>query len=302
METSLEYLNTIDWRFIWSIIRDIVLPHSGTLLLNTILFLFLGFIIALIYCIILYRKGILTRVPRYYNWAVKLYIPILFVGILYILGQWGFIRGVYKILDKERPAIVQGVYQGTMQQFFKNDLEKDKFIRLIQTFASETKSDSEVFLYGFEAQMAQYDTGSSFLNTTKNKLSKYLIENYGQDVYKAAIYGMLASAGKGHIDISEALPYEQYSAGMDFLLTVGHQDLEKIILEKLDIWCHHFLSTQYHGLIKSLLIFLILLMIVPLIEFFIYKKWFEPQFIRKRESLLDKDAIQSSKIRSVFKE
>ncbi|GAA3512607.1 hypothetical protein GCM10022393_28000 [Aquimarina addita] len=221
---------------------------------------------------------------------------------MYILGQWGFIRGVYKILDKERPAIVQGVYQGTMQQFFKNDLEKDKFIRLIQTFASETKSDSEVFLYGFEAQMAQYDTGSSFLNTTKNKLSKYLIENYGQDVYKAAIYGMLASAGKGHIDISEALPYEQYSAGMDFLLTVGHQDLEKIILEKLDIWCHHFLSTQYHGLIKSLLIFLILLMIVPLIEFFIYKKWFEPQFIRKRESLLDKDAIQSSKIRSVFKE
>lgn len=288
METSLKYLDKVDWLYIWEIIRDIVLPHSGTLLFNTLLFLFLGFVVSLVYCIILYRKGVFTRVPRYYNWAVKLYIPILFAGILYLFGQWGFIRGVYKILDKERPTIVEGVYQGTLKQFFKNEEEKNKFIRSIQTFASETKTDSEAFLHGFEKQMEQYDTGTTFLNNTKNKLSKYLIQHYGEDVYKAAIYGMLTSAGKGaHINISEALPYSEYSAGMDFLLSVGHQDLEKVILQKLDQWCDGFLKTQYYGMTKSLFIFLVLLMLIPLLEYFIYKKWFESELIKKRALIQD---------------
>ena len=34
----MEYFDTIDWSLIWNIIKDIVLPHTGTLILNTFIF------------------------------------------------------------------------------------------------------------------------------------------------------------------------------------------------------------------------------------------------------------------------
>lgn len=278
---SSELFKNIDWDFIWSILRDIVLPNSGTLIFNIIIFLFLGFIIGIIYCIVLWRKGIFKRAPKYYNWAVKLYIPLLIVGILYVFGQWGFIRGIYKILDNEKTMIVKGIYNGSVQQIFESEDAKNKFVLSAQMLAIKAKSDSQDYAVFFKKHLKNYDTGSSFLNKTKNKLAKFIVNNYSDDLYKLTMYALITSAGKGHIDFSEALPYEEFNAAMDLLLEVGYQDIEKVVLEKLSQWFSMGITAQYHGMVKSLLILLFLILIVPLLEYFIYKKWVAPKYIPK---------------------
>ncbi|AXT53712.1 hypothetical protein D1818_23855 [Aquimarina sp. BL5] len=278
---SSELFKNIDWDFIWSILRDIVLPNSGALIFNIIIFLFLGFIIGIIYCIVLWRKGIFKRAPKYYNWAVKLYIPLLIVGILYVFGQWGFIRGIYKILDNEKTIIVKGIYNGSVQQIFESEYAKNKFVLSAQMLAIKAKSDSQDYAVFFKKHLKNYDTGSSFLNKTKNKLSKFIVNNYSDDLYKLTMYALITSAGKGHIDFSEALPYEEFNAAMDLLLEVGYQDIEKVVLEKLSQWFSMGITAQYHGMVKSLLILLFLILIVPLLEYFIYKKWIAPKYIPK---------------------
>jgi len=278
---SSELFKNIDWDFIWSILRDIVLPNSGTLIFNIIIFLFLGFIIGIIYCILLWRKGIFKRAPKYYNWAVKLYIPLLIVGILYVFGQWGFIRGIYKILDNEKTMIVKGIYNGSVQQIFESEDAKNKFVISAQMLAIKAKSDSQDYAVFFKKHLKNYDTGSSFLNKTKNKLAKFIVNNYSNDLYKLTMYALITSAGKGHIDFSEALPYEEFNAAMDLLLEVGYQDIEKVVLEKLSQWFSMGITAQYHGMVKSLLILLFLILIVPPLEYFIYKKWIAPKYIPK---------------------
>ncbi|TPN82429.1 hypothetical protein [Aquimarina algicola] len=276
---SLELFKNIDWSFIWSILRDIVLPNSGTLIFNIILFLFLGFIIAFMYNILLWRKGIFKRAPKYYNWVVKLYIPLLFIGILYVFGQWGFIRGIYKILDNEKVMIVEGIYNSSVQQIFKSEDAKNKFVLSAQILAMKAKSDSQDYAIFFKKHLTKYDTGNSFLNRTKNKLVKFIVTNYSDDLYTLTMYAFIASAGKGHIDLSEALPYEEFSAVMDLLLEVGYQDIEKIVLEKLSEWFSMAITSQYNGMVKSILIILFLILILPLLEYFIYKKWIHPKYI-----------------------
>ncbi|WP_299249098.1 hypothetical protein [uncultured Aquimarina sp.] len=278
---SSELFKNIDWDFIWSILRDIILPNSGTMIFNIIIFLFLGFIIAIIYCIVLWRKGIFKRAPKYYNWAVKLYIPLLIIGILYVFGQWGFIRGIYKILDNEKTMIVKGIYNVSVQQIFESEDAKNKFVLSAQMLAIKAKSDSQDYAVFFKKHLKNYDTGSSFLNKTKNKLAKFIVNNYSDDLYKLTMYALIISAGKGHIDFSEALPYEEFNAAMDLLLEVGYQDIEKVVLEKLSQWFSMGITAQYHGMVKSLLILLFLILIVPLLEYFIYKKWIAPKYILK---------------------
>lgn len=278
---SSELFKNIDWNFIWSIIRDIVIPNSGTLIFNFILFLFLGFIITIMYCIFLWRKGILKRTPRYYNWVVKLYIPLLLIGILYIFGQWGFLRGIYKILDNEKAVIVQEVYEGSMSQVFESEEAKNKFILSLQGLAIKAKSGSQDYAVIFENYLKNHNTGNSVVNKTKNKLAKYIVNHYSDDLYKLTVYAFITSAGRGHIDFSEALPYEEFSTVMDLLLEIGYKDIEKVVIDKLNEWFALVISSQYNAMVKSLLILLFLILIIPLLEYFIYKKWIAPKYVPK---------------------
>ena len=281
METSLHFLDQIDWGVLWGIIKDIVLPHSGTLILNCILFLFLGLIIAIAYCIFLYRKGIFKRAPKYYNWAVKLYIPLLIIGILYVFGQWGLIRGIYKIVDAERPIIVTSTYSSTLEYFFKSEHEKNQFLTSLQLFAVISKSSSEDLIALLKDHYKKRETkGESLVSSVENKLTQFLINNYGEEIYSFLLYHLITTVAEkgGRINISDSISYNEFKVAIDFLLEVGYEDLEKIILEKLDDWVHNMLSSQYHNMVKSLLILLIIMMIIPLIEFFIYQKWIIPKY------------------------
>lgn len=277
-----EYYEKIDWSLIWSIIKDTVLPHMGTLSLNTILYTVLGFFLSIIYIIILSKKKVLKRKPKYYNWVVKLYIPLLIGVFLYFFGQIGFLNGVKKILVKEKETVVVNIYEETLAYAFESEESKDEFVTEIQDAAKDLKTGSIQFTALLKITSENYNTGNSFIDSGKDKLANFVINKYGDDIYKVALYAMLNAAGaRAKVNISESLPYEEFSVATDFLLDVGYKDLEQTVKNKLTDWYVDLLNTQHSSMIKSIIILLIVLISIPLIEFFIYKKWIEPKFADK---------------------
>lgn len=286
VHTEMENFDKIEWSVIWSVIKDTVLPHTWILISNTVVFLFLGFIISIIYIIILNKKKVLKRKPKYYNWVVKLYIPTLIIGFLFVFGYTGFITGVYKVLNKENETIVSSVYNNVLKLSFESEKSKNEFIVKLQKSAIEVKDGSNALAESLKTTTTEYNTGYSVIDENKNKIAAFLIDRYGDDIYKISVYGMLNAAGaKASVNINESLSYEEFSAGMDFLLEVGYKDIEQGIKDKLMIWFESLLYGQYKSLVLSQLILLLIIVSLPIIEFLIYKKWVEPkysnQFIEK---------------------
>ncbi len=278
----MEYLNNVDWRFIWEVTKDIILPQSGKLIFNTLLFLFIGIVISIVFTVFLSKKGVFKRKLKYYNWVVKLYIPILIIFISYVFGQIGFIRGAYKILTSEKKAIVSSIYQKTLNLTFASKESKNTIIKILQVSAKDVNNGSQNLIQVLKVTSLSYNSGITIIDNSKNKITNYLIEKYGNDIYKISMYGMLNIAGaRAHTNINEALPYKEFSAAMDFLLTVDYKDIEKGIQDKLTEWYELLLKTQFNSIIKSFLILLLLIISIPLIEFFIYKKWIEPKIIEQ---------------------
>ena len=275
----MEYINKIDWSLVWGIIKDTIIPHSGTLLFNFILFLVIGLFLSICYIILLSKKKVLKRKPKYYNWAVKLYTPLLLGLFLYIFGQIGFLRGVYKVIIKEKEVIISSIYDNTLSVAFESEQSKNIFVEEMQLAAKEAKDGSNVLLKQLKESTQNYNTGNSLIDGSKNKIATYLIDSYGNDIYKITTYGMLNLANR-HVNVSESMTYSEFSSAMDFLLEVEHKEIELAIREKLTTWFVSLLDSQYMGLVKSLLILLLIGMAFPVIEFFIYKKWIEPRVIK----------------------
>lgn len=278
-KTSMKNLDNIDWRIIWGFVKDIVLPHTGTLILSTVLFALLGLIIGIIYVVILYRKKMLKRIPKYYNWAAKLYIPLLIIGFTYILGQVGFLRGVYKVLNKEEAAVVSKVYESALNATFEDEKSKKEFVASLQHNSMDFMDVTDSIIDDIAQTTKSASTGYTLLDNGKDKLTNYLVKNYGDDLVKVAAYGVLTAAGaRAHVDITEEVPYEDFSKVMDVVMLMGHKDIEKAIKGKLTVWVDETITSQYKGMRMSLLILLLVLALVPIIEFFIYKKWIEPRY------------------------
>ena len=275
----MEHFDTIEWSVIWSIIKDIVMPHTWILTSQTLIFLFFGFILSIFYIIILNKKKVLTRNPKYYNWAVKVYIPTLIVGFLFVFGYTGFITGVYKVMNKEKETIVSSVYNHVLKLSFESENSKNEFIVNLQISAIVVKGGSKVLLASLKKTTSEYNSGYSIIDDNKNKLANYLIDKYADDIYKIVIYGMLDAAGaKANINIEEELTYDDFSTGMDLLLDLDYKDIEQGIKDKLLIWFDDLLYKQYKSLLYTQLILLLIIMSLPLIEFLIYKKWIEPKY------------------------
>ena len=278
----MKFFEEIDWNTMWSVTKDTILPDSGTLISNIIILTCIGFILSIVYIIILSKKKVLRRTPKYYNLLVKLYIPILIVTFLYIFGHIGFLRGVYKVLDKEKEPVITALYTSTLSTIFKSEESKNSFIKKLQASANLTKIGSDYFIAELKEKSLNYTSGVSLIDESKNKIANYLIEEYGNDIYKTSLYGLLTAAGaKTGMDIKESLSYDEFSDAMNFLLNVGYKDIEKAIKERLFVWYNYLLESQYNSMTKSLLFLLILVMSLPVIEFFIYNKWIKPDRLNK---------------------
>lgn len=267
----MEKLNSINWK---QVITEIVLPHLGTLTLYIVLYCILGFVLGIVYNVILWKKNIFVREHKYYNWFVKLYIPALFFIFLYFSVQFAFIFGAKKIIKDEEATVVSEIYEASIAEFFETPEERENFILKLQKSSADLQNEVDDISKEANNYLSKNNTGYTIIDTGKNKLTSYIVKEYNASLYSAILYGLVKATGSTtKLEEINKMSYNDVNKLVDTLNTLDPKDIETSIKTKLTEAVDKIISAQINGFAKTTLIIFLLLISIPIIECFIYRWW-----------------------------
>lgn len=284
----MKYLKNVDW---WSLLKEIILPHVGTLILYLILFFVVGIVCGIIYNVVLWKKQFYKREPKYYNWGAKLYIVASMGVFIYFSLHLAFIFAAKSIIKKEENRIVSQIYEQAAVMAFETPELRNNFIRKIQEGTIEIQAGTKNTAVALGKYVASKNVGIGFVDKSKNKLAVFIFDKYKDDIYSASLYGMLLAAGRGHVKI-EDLSYDDLKALVATLNTLEPKKIEESIKIKLTEKVDELVSAKISALIQITFILFILILLIPIVEFYIYTWW----WTRKVEQAVTTDEASASPI------
>ena len=284
----MKYLKNVDW---WSLLKEIILPHVGTLILYLILFFVVGIVCGIIYNVVLWKKQFYKREPKYYNWGAKLYIVASMGVFIYFSLHLAFIFAAKSIIKKEENRIVSQIYEQAAVMAFETPELRNNFIRELQEGTIEIQAGTKNTAVALGKYVASKNVGIGFVDKGKNKLAVFIFDKYKDDIYSASLYGMLLAAGRGHVKI-EDLSYDDLKALVATLNTLEPKKIEESIKIKLTEKVDELVSGKISALIQSTFILFILILLIPIVEFYIYTWWWK----RKVEQAVTTDEASTSPI------
>ncbi|MBL0016089.1 MAG: hypothetical protein IPP17_06510 [Bacteroidetes bacterium] len=272
----------ITWSDFWSVCRDIILPESWTVIWSVIVYGFLGILVTILILVLGSRYKVFTRIPKYYNWAVKLYIPLVILGTVYFALQIGFFRGIYKVMHNEAPVMTDGIYGLTVDQLFSTQAEKDAYLNDLKVLAATYSHSSSEFAEHLKADIVNKSVGVGVLDQAKNGAASWLIDTFKDDIFSAVVFGALSMAGE-KAGVSEGLSWSESSRVVDLLMQTQAAQLEVAIQKKLNETLESIFYKQYSKYrTASIGMWFLIVCLVPIIEFVIYKRYLEPKFLQKQ--------------------
>lgn len=273
----------ISWKDFWAISKDIVLPESATVIGSALLYGFLGFLLAIGLLLLGRRVRLFTRNRKYYNWVVKLYIPLILVGTLYFSLQLGVVRGIYKVMSHQAQNITEGVYAQTVDRLFETPAEKDAYLTILRGTVMVYNQSSTAFADTLKQNIMDNEVGYGLVEETKNKVSAYLIDTYKDDLFSAIVAGAISQASKKAAPAE--LSWSESRALIDVLLQADAAELEVAIHQKLIELMDRLFYSQYASIRTStLLLWFFIVIFIPLLEWAIYVKWLRGYLDRRREA------------------
>lgn len=262
-------MQNIDWETIYSVVLYVIKNYPGNIILHSTIFLVLGLCISFILIFSLRKYKVFSRQQKYYNWLVKLYIPlIIIINIIFSL-KIGLFFGVYKALQKDSYTISEQVYNSSTQYIFKDNQSKAKFISDLKLIVSELGQNNKNVKIQIVEVAKTYDTKYKAVDKPKNWLASIFADKYGDRIHTLVLYGMLNSIP--HADVTKDLSYHEFDKLTEQLLQLNPDNLEKSIVEKIQNLFLMVLKSQVKAIVKGILIIWVLLMMIPLVEFWIYK-------------------------------
>lgn len=264
----METTNEINWK---EIISEIVLPHLGTLALYIVLFCIIGFVLGLIYIILLWRKNVFIRQQKYYNWIAKLYVPALIFVFLYFAVHFAFIYGAKSIIKDEQSKVVNEIYESSIKLAFENPEELKAFIKKLQFGNAEFQKLGKEISADAIKQVSENNTGIGFIDSGKNKLTNFIVNKYQTNLYAATLYGLNVAAGS-QIKTSE-MTLEEVNKLINVLNTLEPAKIETSVKTKLNEMVDKIITLQINGFAKTTLFIFLLLIFIPVLEWVIYN-WY----------------------------
>lgn len=273
----------VSWADVWNVFSDLILPESLTVIWSLVLYGVLGLALMILLLVVGHRLRFFRRIPKYYNWAVKLYIPLVIIGTLYFALQWGLGRGVYKVLDHQTPKLTDGLYHAVVDPQFKTPQEKEQFLREVKAMLAMYRHSSQQFAEELKAMILGSNTELGLIDDAKNKLSVWLIDRYKDEIFSAVVFGALSVAGE-KAGVNGELSWSEAGKALDILLAADANHIESAIQRSLGESGQHLLGNQYRKFWHStVLLWFAIVMLGPILEFLIYKKWLEPRFRSRLE-------------------
>ncbi|HEX2899404.1 MAG TPA: hypothetical protein VHS96_06765, partial [Bacteroidia bacterium] len=257
-------------------------PESLTVILSVLLYGFLGILLTIILLVLASRYKVFRRIPKYYNWAVKLYIPLVVLGTMYFSLQIGLIRGFYKVLDHESAAMTEGIYHQTIDRMFASQSEKEAYFKDLKALLVEYSHSSEALAEQLKARILSSNVDIGLVDKAKNGVATWLIDTFKDEIFSAVVFGALSVAGE-KMGVNESLSWSESQKIMDILLESDAADLEVVIREKLTEMLGKLFYKQYASMrSSSILLWFLIVPLLPLLEFFIYKRWLERKLIARQ--------------------
>lgn len=275
-----QYLDTINWQQAWEFSKHIILPNLGWFIFWTILFVVLGLIISIVLNVYLYRKNFFTRDRTYYNWIAKLWIPYIIVVCIYFFGMLGLFYGGHSILSKENKSMTANIYAKTVGSTFSSEKDKKAFLATLQQLSNSSEDVSKSLTKTIGLYITKNNTGMSSIDNFKNSSSTYLLQKYESEVYSATMYGFMKVVDdKADITSFKKIKYDELKLLLKKLDKIEPKRIEDSIQLEMGHKLQTILDYIYKEIIKHELLFFVLFLIIPFIEFFIYWK-----FVKKKES------------------
>ncbi len=272
---------TISWGDFWTVCRDFILPESVTVVWSVVLYGVLGALFTILLLVLGSRYKLFSRIPKYYNWAVKLYIPLVIIGTVYFALQIGFFRGIYRVMDNEAATMTDGIYSLTVDQAFDSQEQKDAYLKELKVLAATYSHSSAEFAEHLKEDILSRSVGVGVLDQAKNGVASWLIDTFKDDIFSAVVFGALSLAGE-KAGVSEGLSWSESSRVVDILMETNAAQIEVAIQKKLTETLEKIFYKQFSKYrTASVAMWFLVVCLLPIIEFIIYKRYLEPRFLKR---------------------
>jgi hypothetical protein len=264
----METFTEIHWK---EIITEIVLPHLGTLTLYIVGFCVLGFILGLIYTILLWKKNVFVRQQKYYNWFAKLYIPALIFVFLYFAVHFAFIYGAKSIIKDEQSKVVNEIYETSLKIAFENPEARKEFIQKLRSSIIGIQKLGVEISEDTIKEVSENNSGIGFVDSGKSKLTSFVVNKYKTNLYASTLYGLNVAAGSQFK--TDKMTLEEVTTLVNVLNTLEPAKIETSVKNKLTELVDKIISSQINGFAKTTLLIFLLLIFIPVLEWLIYN-WY----------------------------
>lgn len=265
--------NNITWEVIFS---DFVWHNISTYALYFSVFVLAGIVLSILYIRFLWKKKVFERTPKYYNWAVKLYIPFLFVIFMYFSFQLAFLVGTKKVLHKETERIVEEVYEITVSKFFETPKDRELFIKNLQEFSKTLQNKSDSFDIKMEEWVNQ--NHDSTREKSENKLTSFLLKKYKVKLYTIALYNLLRiSNNKTGL---KKMSYNEIEESIKVFNSLDTEQIEKSIKQEFNSFVIKKIDSEMHKLIQGSLFVFFIMILLPVLDWWIYRWWMRREIKR----------------------
>lgn len=259
----------LDWDSIYSAVLYIIKSYPLAILLYCTGCFIAGLLISLLLTRIMRKYKAFSREPKYYNWLVKLYIPAIFIINSIISLQLGLFWGSYEALKKDSFSIASQIYSSGTGSVFKDQDAKAEFIGGVRAFVLEVNRNNENAKIKITDLIKAYDIRYGMINQPKNRMASWFMNKYGDRINTVVVYGILNSIP--NVQVTGDLSYHEFDQITKQLLVLNPDDIEKSIIEKLQNLLLMVLKSQFKTLAGGLLMVWAILMMIPWLEFWIYK-------------------------------
>lgn len=279
-----EFIDSIAWSEVWEISKQYILPNIGWFIFWLVLFIILGLILGIVFNVFLYRKNIFFRDKKYYNWFAKLWIPYFIIVFIYFFSMIGLFYGVHSVLKSENKSITANIYSKTIGTTFSSEKEKKDFLHTLQTLSKSSEDVSKSMTEALAIYIKQNNSGFASVDNFKNSSTSYLLKKYESEVYSACVYGFMKVVDdKANMKNVKDIDYTQFKTLLQKLDQIEPQRIELSIQSEIGRKLQAVLDYIFKEILKHELLFFLLFLIIPFVEYFIYLK-----FVKTKESDLSK--------------
>lgn len=265
----------VDWQQIWVLIQYILKNYLSEVVIYIVAFCALGLLLSAILTFVLFKFKFLNRNNKYYHWATRLiYVPGIFIVNTIFSFQLGVVNGGYKALLKDSPNISNQIYEQSVVRFVEDQEERKALIKQAQTYILDLQASNKSMKISLSDLVKNSKVNIKPIDQTKDKIANYYIQKYGDKIHALATYAMLKAAMARvapHANSLDEMSFEEFEQALQFVLSLDAADVEKSIVNKINEWVNQLLGVQFKSIISGIVLIWILILLIPFVEYFIYK-------------------------------